>query len=96
MSLLSSNKRSIVRVFSILFVLLLSSNLSGQEKTKIKIQKSDKLNFYTDLDMTVFRGNVTLYPIKTLNFIVTVHDQYNKENKVRAFGKGTYYTRRHH
>ncbi len=86
MSLLSSNKRSIVRVFSILFVLLLSSNLSGQEKTKIKIQKSDKLNFYTDLDMTVFRGNV-LFTHKDIKLYCDSAYQYNKENKVRAFGK---------
>jgi len=65
--------------------LLLSSNANGQEKTKIKINKSDKLNFYTDLDITVFRGNV-LFTHKDIKLHCDSAYQYNKENKVRAFG----------
>lgn len=86
MRVLSSNKRSIISIFSLLFVLFLSSNLNGQEKTTIKIKRSDKLNFYTEKDITVFRGNV-LFTHKDIKLYCDSAYQYNKENKVRAFGR---------
>lgn len=86
MRVLFSIKRRKISFFSIIFILIISSSLRAQEKTKIKIQKSDKLNFYTDLDMTVFRGNV-LFTHKDIKLHCDSAYQYNKENKVRAFGR---------
>ncbi len=86
MGVLSSNKRRALYFFSILFILTMSFSVNAQKKTKIRIKKSDKLNYYTEKNMSVFKGNVLLTH-KDIKLYCDSAYQYDSNNIVKAYGK---------